>query len=214
MPKMGNDSKNRRYPKRASTSHQTWNRSIQWKQGTLSAHWLPEPNLVFASGYTATDPKEGLSLYGPYGLSTGEHREKIRVGFVGTETTISQARDWLNQCSKLIPGVKDKRRQYPDFPGFNLDTAFQSEFAFNPDWDSPITARQLAAILMTSDKVVAFEEAVDLFASKVSLISDLETTDVIICALPAEIESSYSTIGPEEVRASSSTYVSPIAKAI
>ena len=217
MAKTGN---NQRSSSRRSSAKSTPNKrrtskpSIQWKQGSLSVRWLPEPNLVFASGGTATDPKEGLALYGPYGLSTGEHREKIRIGFVGTETTIAQARDWLKQCSQLIPGVKDKRRQYPDFPGFNPDTAFQSEFTFNSDWDSPITARQMATVLMTSDKVVAFEEAVDLFASKVSLISDLETTDVIVCALPAEIEASYSSIGPEEVKASSSTYVSPIAKAI
>jgi hypothetical protein len=188
--------------------------TIQWAQGVLSVRWLPEPNLVFANGRTATDPKEGLSLYGPYSLSTGEHREKIRVGFIGTETTIAQAQGWLKQCSQLIPGVKDKRRQYPDFPGFNLDEAFQSEFVFNSDWDSPITARQMASVLTTADKVVAFEEAVDLFASKVALISDLETTDVIICALPAEIESSYSSIGPEEVRASSSAHISPVARAI
>lgn len=181
---------------------------------SLTVRWLPEPDLTFAYGGTATDPKEGLSIYGPYGISSGEHREKIRVGFIGTDTTIAQARDWLLKCTQPIRGVEDKLRQFPDFPGFNPTTAFQSEFLFNQDWDSSITQRDLARVLMTSDKVKAFEEAVNLFASRVTLISDLDIADVIICALPEEVEEHYSSIGRDEVRASPSTQSSPVARAV
>lgn len=71
MPKMESSkrSNNRRSStKNTSAKRKTRKGAIQWKQHALSVRWLPEPNLVFASGYTATDPKEGLSLYGPYGL--------------------------------------------------------------------------------------------------------------------------------------------------
>lgn len=188
--------------------------ALQWSQRVLSLRWLPEPDLIFADGRTTTDPKEGLSIYGPYGLTSGEHREKIRVGFIGTDTTIAQARGWLEQCAQPIRGVEGKLRQFPDFPGFNQDTAFQSEFIFNQDWDSSITQRDLAKVITTSDKVEAFEAAVDLFVSRVALISDLDVTDVIICALPEEIEDHYSSIGPDEVRASPSAHMTPVARAI
>lgn len=180
----------------------------------IKVQLLSEPNLVFANGGLSTDPKEGLSLYGPYGVNSGEHKETVKVGFVGTETTISQARTWLEKCSKFISGVEGKRRQFPDFPGFNPETAFRSRFVFNTDWNSPILQRELASILMMGDKVKGFEDAVELFASKVSLISDLDIADVIICALPQEIEDYYSSIGSDEVRSSPSAQMSPFARAI
>lgn len=185
-----------------------------WPQHLLKVRWIPEPNLIFANDGKSTDPKEGLSLYGPFSISTSEHHQSIRVGFVGTETTIAQAKAWLDKCSKFIPGVENKRRQFPDFPGFNLETAFQSEFVLNKAWESIISQRDLSNVLMLGDKVKGFEQAVDLFATRVSLISDLDVADVIICALPEEIENYYSSIGQDEVRTSPSGLMSPLARAI
>jgi len=190
------------------------NAPSRWTQRLLSAKWLPEPNLAFANGGLSTDPKEGLSLYGPYGLSSGEHREQIRVGIVGTEITIAQARLLLEKCSNLIPGVAGKRRQYPDFPGLNMETAFQAELITNQAWASPISQRDLASVVTLSDKVQGFEAAVELFSSRVSLISELDVVDVIVCALPQEIEDFYGSIGPSEVRASPSGHLSPLARAV
>jgi hypothetical protein len=186
----------------------------KWIQRKLVVGWLPEPNLVFREHQMATDPKEGLSLYGPYGLSSGEHPERIRVGFVGSEGTIAQAKEWLKRCSHFIAGAENKRRQHPDFPGFNKDTAFDCEFGFNQAWENPISQRDLASLVQTRDKVQGFETAVDLFASRVGLLSDLGATDVIVCALPQEVEDYYSSIGPAEVRESASAQTNRIARAI
>lgn len=187
---------------------------FQWQQKALVIKWLPEPNLLFANGSKTTDPKEGLSLYGPYGLTSGEHPDRIRVGFVGTEITINQARVWIEKCVNFISGVEGKRRQFPDFPGFNSETAFQSNFAFNPGWQNVISQRDLAAVITAGDKVQGFESAVELFSSRVMLLSDLHTIDLIICALPEEIEEYYTTIGPDEVKASPSAQLTPFARAV
>jgi hypothetical protein len=188
--------------------------SIEWKQRLLSLRWIAEPNLVFAQRGKSTDPKEGLGLYGPYGLSVDEHQETVRVGFVGTETTIGQAKAWLRRCSGFIAGEEGKRRQAPDFPGFNRDTAFSSEFVFNRDWESSISQREMAQVITAKDKLLGFESAVDLFASKAQLVSELHPTDIIICALPEDIENYYSSLGPEEVRGGASTQASRFARAI
>lgn len=198
-----------RQPRRSRTS--ALNQRIPRK---LTIDWIPEPNLVFANNRLTTDPKEGLSLYGPYGLSSGEHPDRIRVGFVGSQVTIDLAKHRLQRWSDLVPGKRDKRRQYPDFPGFNRDTAFDCEFVFNQAWDNSISQRDLASLVQTKDKVEGFEKAVDLFATRVGLISDLDTTDVIVCALPQEVENYYSSIGAAEVRASPSTESNRIARAI
>lgn len=208
-------------PNKSSTRKTSTNRRRQsqritkpWPQHLLAVRWIPEPNLVFASNGKSTDPKEGLSLYGPFGITTGEHHRSIRVGFVGTESTIAQAKAWITKCSDFIPGVDKKRRQAPDFPGFNQESAFQCDFVLNKGWENPISQRDLSAVLMVNDKVKGFEQAVDLFASRVSLISDLDVVDVIICALPEEIENYYSSIGPQDVLTSPSGLMSPLARAI
>lgn len=195
-----------RHPRRSSAAPLALHRLVK-------VRWLPEPNLVFANSGQSTDPKEGLSLYGPFGLSTGEHPETIRVGIVGNDVTIGLAQGWLQRCMGEIGGVSGKRRQFPDFLGFNPETPFLSRFVFNSGWNTPVTQRELAGILGTSDKVKAFEDSVELFASKVKLVADLNV-DVVICALPQEIEDYCSSIGPEEVRSSQSGNLSPSARAI
>ena len=205
---------NRHKTPQASRTRRHTKPSLKWQQRRLSVRWAPEPSLVFANGKKTTDPKEGLAIYGPFGISTGEHPEAIRVGFVGSTETIEKAKSRLHQFQNFIAGKKDKRRQFPDFPGFNRDNAFSAEFLFNPAWESAISQRDLASLTTTRDKVQGFELAVDLFAKRVQLISEVHPTDIIICALPQQVEEFYSTIGRDEVRASPSTQFSPMARAI
>lgn len=68
---------------------------------------LAEPNLEFAGKFKTSDPRNGLTMFGPLGKSLdGFHREAIRVGFVGTIETISNAKAWLEECSKKVESDK------------------------------------------------------------------------------------------------------------
>lgn len=163
---------------------------------------LPEPDLLFGYEKTDTDPKRGLTLYGPYDLETATHRDRVRVGIVGTDDTIAQTEAWLNECAKPIPGVSGKLRQMPHFPGFRPDISFHSQFVTQRRWQQRLTMHDLQAIL-GADRITGFERAVDCFAKKVQLIAELDDKpDVIICALPQDVVDAFYSIRPDGIQPS------------
>jgi hypothetical protein len=178
---------------------------------SFSTAFLPEPELRFGNDGTDTDPKRGLTLYGPCDLGTVGHRDRVRVGIVGTDTTIEQAIGWLEECAMPIEGVSGKLRQMPHFPGFHPDAAFHSLFVTQNRWQQRLAGPELGAIFESPDRRTCFEQAVARFARKVQLIAELDDKpDVILCALPQEIVDVCRSIGPKDTRAGSSRAMTPL----
>jgi len=179
--------------------------------GGFSTLLLPEPELRFGNDGTDTDPKRGLTLYGPSDLGTPGHRNQVRVGIVGTDTTVEQAIGWLEECAMPIEGVSGKLRQMPHFPGFHPDATFRSQFVTQDRWQQRLAGPELRAIFDSPDRRTRFEEAVARFARKVQLIAELDDKpDVILCALPQEIVDACRSIGPKDTRAGGSRAMTPL----
>lgn len=174
------------------------------RMGGFSLTLFDEPRLHFGGDHTDIDPKRGLALYGPCDLDTPKHKNRVRVGLVGTGQTVAQAREWLSRCANPIPGKLDKLRQAPHFPGFNPNMAFRSEFETYPvGWEQIVTQAELGAVLDSSlNRLTRFKRGVDLFARKVQLIAERDDApDVIICALPQEVVNAIRSVGPQDTRA-------------
>lgn len=83
-----------------------------------STQWGEEPQLAFHNAGRHDDPKTGVTLYGPIGLSNGTHRDQVHVGLIGTETGVRGARDLLDQYADGVAGDES----VTPFPGCNTTT--------------------------------------------------------------------------------------------
>ena len=87
---------------------------------------LNEPALEFGYCKTMTDPRVGLSLFGPYDRTLASHPRSIPYAIVGTANGIALFKSFVTalrhpvvSCSYGQPGVEDKDvRLWPPFPGF------------------------------------------------------------------------------------------------
>jgi hypothetical protein len=87
---------------------------------------LPEPELEFGRGDRHEDIRFGIMNFG---LLYQDHRkQQVRVGIVGTGESIQGARTWIERCASPIAAKKSSHRNlFPHFPGFSLETCFETE---------------------------------------------------------------------------------------
>jgi hypothetical protein len=184
----------------------------------ISFEYLDEPRLEFGHHFEHQDARTGLAEFGPFGKSVpGLHPEVIKLGFIGTRETISEAKAWVEECSAPIDSavVRGLARQplepigtmfgehqaaaqastrlvkilNPDFVGFNKATPFECSFQLNERWEQPVDPRTLSRILQIPGKEQRILELVDLFAGLMeALASNSPTPDIVIIALTQAIE--------------------------
>jgi hypothetical protein len=92
-----------------------------------------EPELVFANGGTASDPRAGLLQYGPCSADNLHSHQVIRVGIVGSEWSISKVRGLLKEMEYGIRPNEKKRSNHP-FPPLGPNSALQMEFDHRKEW--------------------------------------------------------------------------------
>lgn len=87
---------------------------------------LPEPTLLFGHNQSVEDPRDGLSLFGPFDPA---QTYGIRYGVIGTKTGIGRFRKWVEKIQHPIV-EKEPTRLRPPFPGF--EAAFGIPFSSDP----------------------------------------------------------------------------------
>ena len=149
---------------------------------------IPEPSLLFGNGLRHTDPKVGLTLYGP--LLTSDQKIpsplSIKVGIVGTGETIGSAKQFLRRLqdgARVAP--KDPFQDQP-FPGFK--NAFKCDLVMAKAMIKTIPRHNVDQI----SKRVGFEDkvnyAVELFTNRIKSLSEaMPLPEVVLCALPQEV---------------------------
>jgi hypothetical protein len=75
--------------------------------------FLKEPSLLFGYNQRSEDPKDGLTLFGPY---DNFPLHTIQAGVIGTEEGISLYSAFVERLNRPIFSTDHKRR--PSFPGF------------------------------------------------------------------------------------------------
>lgn len=157
----------------------------------VHAFYIEEPDLVFGHRGEEKDPKLGLKHFGPYFPSSESMPSpmQVRVGIVGNGTTITLSKQILKLLGEEIKSDETNKWLYPDFPGFRLDNNIRCRFVSSDTWNSTITDFEIKHVLEIVDANKRIAAASDLFIEKMKRIT-LEDSlpDVIICALPREIE--------------------------
>jgi hypothetical protein len=164
----------------------------------FQARWLPEPDLVFGSGFRCPDPKAGLALHGPFDRDDSARPERIRLGVIGTGHTIDLFRQWVERCQREVRPLKlvrtvDGNREKPvdpilhaPFPG--IRDVFAVEVSLSDSLCEVLQPAEVAAV----ERIPLFEprvtRLVDIVVERVRLLGEKSSRpDVVVCALPTSL---------------------------
>lgn len=153
----------------------------------MQIDFLQEPELEFGID-KHIDIRFGIMNYGTVDYSSPLAPKEIRLGIVGTNQTIEGVSSWLEKCRNEIP-AKESRQPYlfPKFPGFRLDSAFQSSIILSDRLQRTIKAQTFNDLAKKKDKSQAISLAVDLFLEELEYLTSTTKVDVLICAVPQEL---------------------------
>lgn len=141
----------------------------------VKAEWLPEPTIRFAGGFEATDPKVGISLWGPASAGTSRHPAQTRVGFIGTAHAVDNARKLLGQIDNGIDGG-DTHHPFPGIAdSFGFDLVYDDDSIVQP-----ITVNEQRDLLDTKPQRRRFEDCLAILNRKTRLLAESDHPPTIL----------------------------------
>lgn len=103
---------------------------------------IEEPLIEFGNSGVNFNPKSGLAEFGPLSLSFGAaHQLQVRVGLVGPEEVVANARKWFSRCRSYISSGHENKMLHPDFPGF--ESIFRASLELSNIWESVFDTNEL-----------------------------------------------------------------------
>lgn len=122
---------------------------------------LTEPQLVFGHNQTMEDPRDGLTLLGPYDAA---QNYGVKYGVVGTPEGIRRFKRWVSKIQNPVsePSMGRKR---PPFPGF--EAAFGIPWSPLPLIEVPFEEEALAKKVMLDDRHKRTHEVVGFFTYRI-----------------------------------------------
>ncbi|MEY9756216.1 argonaute/piwi family protein [Bradyrhizobium yuanmingense] len=178
----------------------------------ILTRYIEEPQLEFNGHFLHVDKKTGLSEYGPFGRTEVElHPTQIRVGIVGTRSTVEMCDRWIDECRSFIETDKSAKRQRvrfrpdelfnedaivdallkglsPDFVGMSANSTFATEVITAQRWRSTFTDREATLIADLPSEVQRVEKASDLLCDHIQRIATTSPSpNVIFVAIPETI---------------------------
>jgi hypothetical protein len=119
--------------------------------------YIREPVLKFAYGQDVTDPRDGLTIFGPY--DKGKVAD-FSIGIIGTSEGIRKCKGWLNKLQKpIFHPTRDIAK--PFFPGF--ESAFSTSMNLQSISTIEINEAGLENFYKYNDNRIRVAEIVDLY---------------------------------------------------
>lgn len=148
---------------------------------------IEEPALEFRYGQQITDPRDGLSLFGPCGADLPSHPTSLTHAIVGTAKGLDLFSKWSGGMgSAWVDAPNDRHRLWPPYPGF--ETAFASKWMPNPVWTRELYEGSLSQSANLYDP---FERVYSVVNHYLGVFEELQKLDerigVVICVVPDEI---------------------------
>ncbi|HJR09005.1 MAG TPA: hypothetical protein VJ842_17230 [Pyrinomonadaceae bacterium] len=144
----------------------------------------PEPDLEFGDGGLCPDIRFGIGHYGTFDFANARGPRQIKIGFVGTDESVSALIEWLERCQHEIPGKLSKYpRLHPPFPSFATNHSFHSRLV----WDkSEFRHLTIPDELKQGSFNEVVEKVVDLYVEEIDQVSERSGAHVVLCAPPIE----------------------------
>jgi hypothetical protein len=148
--------------------------------------YVPEPRLRFGYGQALEDPRDGLTLFGPFDRS-GIHG--IRGGVIGTTEGIVRFEKWVKLIQRPISVAQTEAEALfrPFFPGF--ETVFGIPWSATPQLQIVLDPAELDDSLHVADRHQRVYKTVDLFARKILAAKRQEEqqVDVWFVVIPDDV---------------------------
>jgi hypothetical protein len=151
----------------------------------ISVIELPTPELEFGDDKQYfSDPRVGLAAAGPFSLRFGRaHISRLRIGLVGVEEQLKDARAWYRRCQGPISTGKPSQPMYLDYPGF--ENAFQTKLEVQGAPEIDIT--QKLRVALARPKSYVFDSVLTVYEEGIRRLAESSAVDVVICCLPPEV---------------------------
>ena len=143
---------------------------------------LGEPRLEFGHGRRTEDPRDGLTLFGPF--EPLPYRQ-IQVGVVGTPTGVERYTAFVSSLARPLLSAKVQR---PSFPGFA--PVFGLEWPSTPALTRVIEPSVLGNILSIANLKERTHAAVNLYLNEIARVENEEETsiDLWYVVVPKEVK--------------------------
>ena len=145
---------------------------------------INEPFLLFNHNQKVVDPRDGLSLFGPF------NKDKINnfsIGIIGTLEGIKKMKKWIHKFMKpILPVKKDVAK--PIYPGF--ESIFGVTINLNSTIEVEIDESKLKLFYRYSDKHVRVASMVDLYVDELvnyKLDDDRPPVDLWFVVIPDDV---------------------------
>lgn len=150
----------------------------------IATQWLPEPQLAFRNEGRHDDPKTGVTLYGPVGMSNGTHQEQVHVGFIGTETGVHRARELLKEYASGVEGDEN----VTPFPGCDKSTGYRCQLEYSDKTMQTLTTNELRDVVDTKRSRHRFEAALGLLDDKFRIVTSRDVPlDFVMVVIPDDL---------------------------
>lgn len=153
--------------------------------------FFEEPKLTFGFDQPSIDPRDGLTLFGPYD-KLGAYR--LRIGVVGTKEGLKYYKNFVKELNKPIfskkkvyGNIKSDEISRPSFPGFQ--SVFNVEWPQDEEIFLEISKEAISRKLMLDNKKKRTSQLVDLYLNKIVQATNEEDVrvDVWFIVVPRDI---------------------------
>lgn len=158
----------------------------------MKLRYIEEPSLQFGSNQHVC-PKGGIVSYNPFDINN-VRPEKIVLGLVGKSESVDLVADWVKSCKYEIEGKKPKKGKriitnlFPGFCGFNKNSGFKSEVAFDDTYLRKINNSDIEDILKKNDSLEKVIQLIaDLYLAEIKYLSKNKSPDVILCVITEDL---------------------------
>jgi hypothetical protein len=142
--------------------------------------YLDEPNMLFAHEQKCTDPRDGLSLFGPL-----SHRNSIKYGVVSTIIGLNRLKQYIEKINGPVFNLNNTTR--PMFPGF--EAVFNCKLETSNFIFKEIETNEINQLIYNSSNNVRTYDLVSLYINKIitSQKNDDENVDLWFVVVPEEV---------------------------
>jgi len=149
----------------------------------INLNKLKEPELMFGFEQKLEDPRDGLSLFGPFEKS---RPLGIQWGIIGTKDGFNRFKNWVKKIQGPISNIPPDIAR-PPFPGF--EAVFGIPWEIEPVLRLEVTEEEIRKNLYLSDKHQRVYNTVEIFSDKIekSLREEDKTPNIWFVIIPDEI---------------------------
>jgi hypothetical protein len=144
--------------------------------------FFPEPNLLFGHNQRALDPKDGLTLFGPY-ESLVPHT--LQIGVIGTQTGVDLYKQFVNRLH--TPIISEDHRKRASFPGFGA--VYGVTWPSSPAYESILNESDINQILEVENVYERTFRVVSLYLDSIEKIHREEerSLDLWFVVVPRQV---------------------------